>query len=67
MEMHEDPEVRAKVLATVTFEEAQRTLRSRAGKPWCDAFTKMLIEGVAPELSGGTSDGTEFAWIRHPE
>ncbi len=44
---HEDPEVRAKVLATVTHDEARRTLHSRAGKVWRDVLIYELMEGFA--------------------
>lgn len=53
MNPHEDPQVRAMVLATVTHEEARRTLHSRAGKVWCDV---LLVE-----LAGGLSSDEEIA------
>jgi hypothetical protein len=41
-----DPDVRAAVFATVTLKEAYRVIRSRLGKPWCDAFLLSFSEGL---------------------
>jgi hypothetical protein len=46
----QDPAVRAAVFATVTTDEAARVLRSRAGKPWCDAFMVRMCDGLAERL-----------------
>jgi hypothetical protein len=52
IQSHEDPEVRAQVFATVTYEEARRILRSKAGKPWCDALMAIFCSGLTddPEI-----------------
>lgn len=54
-----DPAVRAAVLASVTIEEAHRILRTRAGKPWCDAFLLHLGDGLSgdEDIAGELGDG----------
>lgn len=49
-ELAADPAVRAAVLATVTLEEAARTIRTRAGKPWCDAFLIRFADTLDDQL-----------------
>lgn len=44
-DLAQDPAVRAAVFASVTRDEAAAILRSRAGKPWCDAFLLRVVGG----------------------
>jgi hypothetical protein len=74
-ELAADPAVRAAVLATVTVEEAMRTLRSRAGKPWCDAFLLRFCDDLStdPDIAGELGDsarevlGVPRGYLRAPQ
>lgn len=57
-ELAADPAVRAAVLATVTLEEAARTIRTRAGKPWCDALLLRFSDGLDEQLGEAAGIGT---------
>lgn len=52
-----DPAVRAAVLGTVTLAEASRVLRSRAGKPWCDAMLLRFGDDLSTDPETSVSDG----------
>lgn len=57
-ELAADPAVRAAVLTTVTVDEALRTLRSRAGKPWCDALLLKFTDGLDESAPGDSDVGS---------
>lgn len=61
-EMAADPAVRAAVLATVTLEEATRTLLSPAGKPWCDAVVRGFVSMLAVS-DEQTIDPLQGLWV----
>ncbi len=50
--------VRQAVLATVTLQEALRTLQSRAGKPWCDALLLRFTDGISADAEIAHDLGT---------
>lgn len=68
MDAHEDPEVRARVFATVTTAEAYRIIRTPRGKPWCDAVLYRLCGGfgdyvdqeAGDEMRAGVTELTGF-------
>jgi len=57
----QNPDVRSKVLATVTREEARRTLHSPAGKVWCDELLYLFVDGLADRVDDGTDFGEREA------
>lgn len=52
-----DPAVRAAVLATVTLDEACQVMRTRAGKPWCDALLLRFTDGLSDPETGDIGAG----------